>query len=209
MNDRTPLRVDRVAMNGSMRARLRLWTSVRRSGAHIFAPFRVTGPGGSHASRLIEVGAGTRIGQFAWFSLTSRDAVVRIGRNCTINSSFSASVRALLEIGDEVGIGDRAMVMDHEHAPNEDGGFSWDVTEPAPVRIGSGVHIGVNVVIMPGVQIGEHARIGANSVVTRSVPAGATVAGTPARPVGRSRHVAPEGPETPPGSEGPDAGGPA
>lgn len=181
MNDQRPLRVDRVAMNGTMRARARLWLAVRRSGGRIALPFRVTGRGASTASRIIDVGACTRIGQFAWFSLTSRDAVVRIGENCHINSSFSVSVRQLVVIGDRVAISDRVLIMDHEHAAGEDHGFSWELTEPEPVRIATGAYLGANVVVMPGVQIGENAQVGANSVVTRSVPAGVTVAGAPAR----------------------------
>lgn len=41
--------------------------------------------------------------------------------------------------------------------------------------------IGGGALIMPGVNIGDDALIGAGSVVTRDVPAGATVAGNPAR----------------------------
>jgi putative colanic acid biosynthesis acetyltransferase WcaB len=51
---------------------------------------------------------------------------------------------------------------------------------PAPV-IGDGVDIGANVVILGGVGIGDGATIGAGSVVVKDVPAGATVAGNPAR----------------------------
>ena len=44
-----------------------------------------------------------------------------------------------------------------------------------------GARIGVNVTILPGVEIGEHALIGAGSVVTRDVPSGAVVYGNPGR----------------------------
>jgi acetyltransferase-like isoleucine patch superfamily enzyme len=48
-------------------------------------------------------------------------------------------------------------------------------------RIKRGAKIGANVTILPGVTIGEDALIGAGSVVTKDVPAGAVVAGNPAR----------------------------
>ena len=50
-----------------------------------------------------------------------------------------------------------------------------------PVHIGSDVWVGGGAIILPGVRIGSRAVIGAGSIVTRDVPAGATVAGNPAR----------------------------
>lgn len=53
-----------------------------------------------------------------------------------------------------------------------------------PVRIGSNVWIGGGAILLPGVSVGDDALIGAGSVVTRDVPAGATVVGNPARIIG-------------------------
>jgi acetyltransferase-like isoleucine patch superfamily enzyme len=50
-------------------------------------------------------------------------------------------------------------------------------------RIRAGAQIGVNVTILPGVEVGPGALIGSGSVVTRDVPAGAVVVGNPAMPV--------------------------
>jgi UDP-2-acetamido-3-amino-2,3-dideoxy-glucuronate N-acetyltransferase len=50
--------------------------------------------------------------------------------------------------------------------------------------IGRGASIGANATILPGLTIGQHAMIGAGSVVTRSVPANAIVVGNPARIIG-------------------------
>ncbi len=43
-----------------------------------------------------------------------------------------------------------------------------------------GAKIGANSTLLPGVEIGENALVGAGSVVTRDVPAGAVVVGNPA-----------------------------
>ena len=50
--------------------------------------------------------------------------------------------------------------------------------------IRQGARIGVNVTLLPLITIGEHALVGAGSVVTGDVPAGMLVAGNPARVVG-------------------------
>ena len=57
------------------------------------------------------------------------------------------------------------------------------ITRIEPIRVGRGSWIGQNVVILPGVTIGELAVIGANSVVTHDVPAKTMAHGSPARPV--------------------------
>jgi acetyltransferase-like isoleucine patch superfamily enzyme len=44
-----------------------------------------------------------------------------------------------------------------------------------------GAKIGANSTLLPGVMVGEHALVGAGSVVVRDVPPGAVVAGNPAR----------------------------
>jgi len=53
-------------------------------------------------------------------------------------------------------------------------------TDDAP-RIGNYVDIGAHSIIIGNISIGDHAIIGAGSVVLKDVPAGAVVAGNPAR----------------------------
>jgi putative colanic acid biosynthesis acetyltransferase WcaB len=53
--------------------------------------------------------------------------------------------------------------------------------ETAVARIGDDVDLGAGCVIVGDIEVGDHARIGALTVVTKSVPPWAVVAGNPAR----------------------------
>ena len=50
-----------------------------------------------------------------------------------------------------------------------------------PVKIGNGVWIGSNVVVLPGVTIGDNTVIGAGSVVTKDIPANVVAVGNPCK----------------------------
>ena len=50
-----------------------------------------------------------------------------------------------------------------------------------PIRVGNNVWIGGNVIVLPGVSIGDNCVIGAGSVVTRDIPSGTVAAGNPCR----------------------------
>jgi acetyltransferase-like isoleucine patch superfamily enzyme len=70
----------------------------------------------------------------------------------------------------------------YPRSTNDDGQLQteadWTCTQ---TRVKQGASIGSGATLMCGVTIGEKAMVGAGSVVTRDVPAGAVVAGNPAR----------------------------
>ncbi|MCA1635359.1 MAG: N-acetyltransferase, partial [Acidobacteria bacterium] len=89
-----------------------------------------------------------------------------------------------VEIEDEVFVGHGVMFINDRRprAARPDGTpqteDDWTMERTVVRR---GASIGTNATILGGLEIGERATIGAGSVVTRSVPPGATVAGNPAR----------------------------
>lgn len=114
------------------------------------------------------------------------DGKCRIGNHVWIGPQAYFDARDLV-IEDYVGWGPGAKVLGSSHT-----GDPLDVPIITtnlvikPVVIGYGADIGVNSVILPGVQVGAHAIVGAGAVVTEDVPDYAVVAGVPAR-VLRSR----------------------
>ena len=50
-----------------------------------------------------------------------------------------------------------------------------------PITIGNNVWIGGNVVVMPGVHIGDNTIIGSGSVVTKDIPSDVIAAGNPCK----------------------------
>ncbi len=78
----------------------------------------------------------------------------------------------------QIGPGVQILTADHPRDPEaRRSGLEFG----RPVAIGANVWIGAGALIMEGVSVVYYSIIGAGSVVTRDVPAGATVAGNPAR----------------------------
>ncbi|PPI86014.1 acyltransferase [Marinobacter maroccanus] len=85
-------------------------------------------------------------------------------------------------IGDRVLIGYRSQILSANHRiPEGKGQIFGSGHNYAEVNIGDDVWIGANVIVLPGVTIGEGAVIAAGSVVTGDVPAFCIAAGVPAR----------------------------
>ena len=97
--------------------------------------------------------------------------------------NFSCVVLDVVEvtIGEGTQIGPCVQLLAADHPPDaatRDAGLEFG----RPVRIGRNVWIGGGAILLPGVTVGDDAVIGAGSIVTRDVAAGATVFGNPARP---------------------------
>lgn len=97
----------------------------------------------------------------------------------TLNGKNMIIAKNLVEIGERTQIAWGVTISDHDFHKTYTNGVENPETEP--VRIGANVWIGMDAKILKGVEIGDGAIISAGALVTRSVPAGAMVAGVPAR----------------------------
>ncbi|MGQ0633287.1 MAG: serine O-acetyltransferase [Planctomycetaceae bacterium] len=98
----------------------------------------------------------------------------------------------LIDHGTSVVIGETAVVEDNVSLLHEVtlGGTGKEIGDRHP-KVRRGVLIGAGAKVLGNVEIGEGAKIGAGSVVLDAVPAHRTVAGVPARIVGRPEVEAP------------------
>jgi acetyltransferase-like isoleucine patch superfamily enzyme len=102
-----------------------------------------------------------------------------IHRGCEIESH-----KAPIRIGSRVEIAARCALHSFDHGTSMDPhDADQPLTTKGPIIIEDHVWLGYGVIVLSGVRIGQDAIIGAGSVVTKDVPAGAIAVGVPARVV--------------------------
>lgn len=104
-------------------------------------------------------------------------AHLTIGNRVLLNAGVKIEVSKAVTIGDNCLIGDGVQIHDSNYHEVDEGS---GVTS-APIVIGRNVWLGRDVIVMPGVTIGDHTVVAARSVVTKSLPGKVLAAGTPAK----------------------------
>lgn len=104
---------------------------------------------------------------------------ISIGEGCYFNAGTTFIDDWKIEIGSNCLFGPNVTLCTTGHpiSPNHrmDGMYSF------PIKIGNTCWIGANVIVLPGITIGDHSVIGAGSVVTKDIPANVVAAGNPCR----------------------------
>ncbi len=103
---------------------------------------------------------------------------IKVGKNVFINACCRFQDQGGIDIKDGVLIGHNVTIatLNHDFNPQ----LRQNIF-PKPVKIGNNVWIGSDSTILPGVEIGDGAIIGAGSVVTKSIPNNCIAAGNPAK----------------------------
>jgi acetyltransferase-like isoleucine patch superfamily enzyme len=118
------------------------------------------------------------------FTTFGKGSIV-VGDNVQLNGTAIAS-RKRVEIGAGSLVAPNCIIVDsdfHVIWPPESRGHSDSTKEDQAVKIGNNVWLGLNVVVLKGVTIGDNTIIGAGSVVSGDIPANVIAAGAPARVV--------------------------
>lgn len=131
----------------------------------------------------------------AWegFGKQSFSPEIEIGMNCSFGAYNHITCCKKITIGDGTLTGKWVTISDNNHGSydvnDSESLLEWGDVRPSlrtisikgPIEIGKNVWIGDKATILSGVSIGDGAVIGANSVVTKDVPAYSIVGGNPAK----------------------------
>lgn len=102
------------------------------------------------------------------------------GVNMPASTWIDASHAYLIHIGDWCGFGEQCLILAHDAQMAE----FLDVRLIDRVVLNESCHFGSRTVILPGVEVGPRTIVGANSVVSRSLPPDTVCAGVPAKVIG-------------------------
>ncbi|NDV69041.1 DapH/DapD/GlmU-related protein [Dysgonomonas sp. 25] len=139
---------------------------------------------------FIRIGDNSSIGRYAWlgtflsYNRQQFSPSITIGNNVRIGNYACITAIDNIEIGDGCLFSEYIYISDHAHgidAEKEISPKDQDLYSKGPVKIGKNTFVGYRASILPGVTLGKHCVVGANSVVTKSFPDYSMVAGIPAR----------------------------
>ena len=115
------------------------------------------------------------------------ESSITIGDRVTATAGLQIFAQDSITVEDDVMFASNVFLNDGSHGYGN-GNFPFryqPIANIAPITIKRGCWLGQNVVVMPGVTIGELSIIGSNSVVNKSIPSGSIAAGSPAKVIKR------------------------
>lgn len=156
-----------------------------RSARLLRLPIDIRGKKGIDFGKNLTTGYGCRIESFS----EDGSKTLFFGNNVQINDYVHINALKSVRIGDNVLIASKVFITDLAHGSykgDENDSLPETVVKDRPlssnpVFIGNNVWIGELCSILPGVTIGDNSIIGANSVVTKSIPGNCIAVGNPAK----------------------------
>jgi len=142
----------------------------------------------------IQIGEKFFANRFLRIEVFGNDKAVRlnIGDGVAVGENVHIAAGKSVEIQNNVLMGSRILITDHNHGAYSGPSQSSPEVPPAfrdlsykEVLIGANVWIGDGVIVLPGAKIGSGSIIGANSIVKGEIPENVIAVGTPCKIVRR------------------------
>jgi UDP-3-O-[3-hydroxymyristoyl] glucosamine N-acyltransferase len=126
-----------------------------------------------------------RIGENTWFGseseiIADRCNALIIGNHVQVTSRCRIDCAGNIQIADNVLIAPDVSITDYDGIEH-----FWEKNKKSDVVIQEGVWLGQRVSVLPGVTIGAHSIVGANSVVMHDIPDFCIAGGVPAEVIKR------------------------
>jgi acetyltransferase-like isoleucine patch superfamily enzyme len=149
----------------------------------IFMPRKIRG------RSYIEIGNDTCINSNAWIDAIERYQEQKFTPSIKIGDNVHVGQYSCIMCIDSICIDDGCVLSEYVYITDLFHGFdptkglimSQNLISKGNVKIGESSFIGYRACIMPGVTLGKHCIVGANSVVTKSFPDYSMIAGSPAK----------------------------
>lgn len=129
----------------------------------------------------VSVGRRAALEACVYLKLVDDDALLEIGDHVYLGTGVVLDVMGRVAVGPHTLIAPGCFITDHNHGIQPGRFIDQQPCGIGPVTIGEDVWLGAQVIILPGVSIGDGAVVGAGAVVTGDVPPGAIAVGVPAR----------------------------
>jgi lipopolysaccharide O-acetyltransferase len=150
-------------------------------------PFDIRGRRYIRWGRRFTTGRGCRLEAFS----KAGDITLHFGDNVQLNDYVHITALQSVYVGNNVLMASRIYISDSAHGDYSGRGQDAHPDEPPaqrllackPVVIEDNVWLGDAVAVLPGVTIGRGTVVGANSVVTKSLPPYVVAVGAPAKPI--------------------------
>lgn len=148
----------------------------------VIKPSIIITPGCISLKKNVYIGYHSRVQGIYHYNKYEYNPQIIIGKDVSIQQNLHLTSANRIEIGNNTAIAANVTITDIHH-PYEDVDKPIELQDiiVKEVTIGSDCKIYNNVIILPGVHIGKHTTIGANSVVTIDIPDFSVAVGSPAR----------------------------